>query len=104
MEKEFFEELDKIIENSNTTEDFKNTYNKIKEKLNKDAISEKGKKILEVMKDNEDDLNNIFTAKQIGEFLGTSGRGIASSMRGLVSAGLVSKSGKNPTCYSLLKN
>ena len=67
----------------------------------KPAFTENGAKVLMWMRDNETQYNNIFKAKEIAEGLFTNSRSVSGSMRKLISDGFVSKTGTNPSCYSL---
>lgn len=67
-------------------------------------LTDKNKNILAWMQENREKYNNIFTAKQIGDELFMSGRAVSGSVRKLVAAALVAKSGQNPVCYSLTDN
>lgn len=64
-------------------------------------ITENGQKILIFMQENEETMNNIFTAKEIAEALFVSGRSISGSMRKLFGDGYINKEGNNPVKYSL---
>lgn len=64
-------------------------------------LTTQGKQILLWMKNNKENLSNVFTSKEIAEALFTSGRVIAGSMRKLVTDGYVEKEGKNPVQYHL---
>ena len=64
-------------------------------------ITENGQKILIFMQENEEAMNNIFTAKEIAEALFVSGRSVSGSMRKLLGDGYVNKEGNNPIKYSL---
>lgn len=64
-------------------------------------LTAQGKQILLWMKNNKENLSNVFTSKEIAEALFTSGRVIAGSMRKLVADGYVEKEGKNPVQYHL---
>lgn len=64
-------------------------------------MTENGLKVLTWMQEHIEEMSNIFTAKEIGEGLFTSGRSISGSMKKLVNDGYVEKIGKNPVQYSL---
>jgi HflK protein len=72
----------------------------VEEKV-KPAFTENGAKILQWMQDNQEQFNNIFKSKEIGEGLFISSRAASGSIRKLVTDGYVSKIGGNPSCYSL---
>lgn len=65
------------------------------------GITENGLKILKVMKNNYEKYNNIFTSKNIGEFLFMSPRSVSGSMKKLISDNYVEKIGVNPVSYGL---
>jgi len=65
------------------------------------VLTENGKKVLSWMQENITNMSNLFTSKEIGEALFTSGRSVAGSMKKLVSNGYVEKTGKDPVRYSL---
>ena len=67
----------------------------------KPQFTENGAKILQWMQDNQNQFNNIFKSKEVGEGLFISSRAVSGSMRKLVTDGYVSKMGGNPSCYSL---
>ena len=64
-------------------------------------VTENGQKILIFMQENEEAMNNIFTAKEIAEALFVSGRSISGSMRKLFFVFYINKEGNNPVKYSL---
>lgn len=64
-------------------------------------MTENGLKVLTWMQGHIEEMSNVFTAKEIGEGLFTSGRSISGSMKKLVNDGYVEKIGKNPVQYSL---
>ena len=68
---------------------------------NQKGITENGLKILKVMKNNCEKYNNIFTSKNIGEFLFMSPRSVSGSMKKLISDSYVEKIGANPVSYGL---
>ena len=65
------------------------------------GITENGVKILKIMQDKVDQYNNIFTSKNIGEFLFMSPRSVSGSMKKLITDGYVIKLGLNPVSYGL---
>ena len=64
-------------------------------------MTENGLKVLTWMQEHIEEMSNVFTAKEIGEGLFTSGRSISGSMKKLVNDGYVEKIGKSPVQYSL---
>ncbi len=64
-------------------------------------ITENGYKILGFMKENANQYNNIFKAKEIAEGLFMPPKSVSGSMRKLVTDGYVEKVGKDPVCYSI---
>lgn len=80
-------------------------FNEIKasvEKANEAKITEKGMKVLEFMKENREQYNNLFSAKAIGEGLFTSGRSVSGTLTKLKNDGWVKSSGSEPVTYSLV--
>ena len=67
----------------------------------KPKFTENGKLVLQYMKDNKDQYNNLFKAKEIGEGLGISSRTASGAMRKLVTDGYIEKIGDSPVVYSL---
>ena len=67
----------------------------------KPKFTENGKLVLQYMKDNKDNYNNLFKAKEIGEGLGISSRTASGAMRKLVTDGYIEKIGESPVVYSL---
>ena len=64
-------------------------------------FTDNGKIILQYMRDNKEQFNNLFKAKDIGEGLGISSRTASGSMRKLVADGYIEKIGNTPVVYSL---
>lgn len=69
--------------------------------IGKPKFTENGKLVLQYMKDNKDNYNNLFKAKEIGEGLGISSRTASGAMRKLVTDGYIEKIGDTPVIYSL---
>ena len=67
----------------------------------KPRFTENGKLVLSFMRDNKNNYNNLFKARDIGEGLGISSRTASGAMRKLVGDGFVEKIGESPICYSL---
>lgn len=69
----------------------------------KPEITEKGMEILRTMKEMYEEAGNeaSFSAKEIGDCLGVSGRAVSGSIRKLIEFNLVEKQGENPTKYRL---
>jgi len=65
------------------------------------AFTEKGIKILECMKENNEKYLNIFNSKTLGELLFMTPRSVSGSMKKLISDGYVEKVGTNPVSYGL---
>ena len=86
------------------TKDFKpevlEFYNELKEK-SKSTFTEKGKKILVCMKENEEKYSNSFNAKLIGELLFMPPRSVSGAVKKLLNEGYVSKKGTNPVSYEI---
>ncbi len=64
---------------------------------NKKEITEKGKVILNALKE----VNDWITAKGLGERIDTSGRSVSGSMKKLVEDGFVEKKAGNPASYKI---
>jgi hypothetical protein len=96
----FIEEVEKFAEQ--LSDEALTYFNEFKSsKASKEGITESGKKILEYMQNNYSQCDNIFSAKNIGEGLFTSGRSISGSMRKLLTDGYVEKISTSPVKYSL---
>lgn len=98
------EDFDKYFNHTTDTYEFlKEDFEKILKNVtpNQKGITENGLKILKVMKDNCEKYNNIFTSKNIGEFLFMSPRSVSGSMKKLISDSYVEKIGANPVSYGL---
>ena len=67
----------------------------------KPKFTENGKLVLQYIKDNKDNYNNLFKAKEIGEGLGISSRTASGAMRKLVTDGYIEKVGADPVVYSI---
>jgi hypothetical protein len=65
----------------------------------KPMFTDNGKLILQYMQDNQD--TPMWKARDIGEGLFISSRGVSGAMRKLVTDGYVEKIGKDPTVYAL---
>lgn len=65
------------------------------------GITENGLKILTIMQENYEKYNNVFTSKNIGEFLFMSPRSVSGSMKKLITDGYIEKIGSNPVSYGL---
>lgn len=73
---------------------------KAKEETEKPLFTEGGKAIIKWMQDNKNDIP-LIKSREIAEHLGVSSRGIAGSMRKLVSDGFVEKVSQDPIIYTL---
>lgn len=80
--------------------DFLNSL-KVSNGTEKKKFTDNGKIILDFIKKNKNQYNNLFKAKDIGESLGISSRTASGSMRKLVTDGYLEKIGESPTIYSL---
>jgi predicted transcriptional regulator len=67
----------------------------------KTELTEKGKLILDFMRKNKDQYNNLFKAKDIGDGMLISSRTVAGSMRKLVTDGYIEKIGSEPSVYAV---
>lgn len=101
----FIEELDEALteERISLSEDALIFYESLRcgEGKGKTAFTDNGKLILQFMKDNVDNFNNLFKAKEIGEGIGITSRTASGAMRKLVSDGYVEKMGTSPAVYAL---
>lgn len=70
----------------------------------KKQFTENGIMILQYMRDNKENYNNLFKAKDIGEGLGISSRTASGAMRKLVTDGYVEKLGDAPAVYALTES
>lgn len=73
---------------------------KAKEETEKPLFTEGGKAIIKWMQDNKNDIP-LIKSREIAEHLGVSSRGVAGSMRKLVSDGFVEKVSQDPIIYTL---
>ena len=73
---------------------------KAKEETEKPLFTEGGKTIIKWMQDNKNDIP-LIKSREIAEHLGVSSRGVAGSMRKLVSDGFVEKVSQDPIIYTL---
>lgn len=96
--KDFLKELEEYYENFSL--EAKDFYNQLKEKT-EENLTEKGKKILLTMAENQVRYSNSFNAKQLGEFLFMSPRSVSGAMRKLISEGYVVKQKSSPITYSI---
>lgn len=67
----------------------------------KPKFTENGKIVLQYIKNNKDQYNNLFKAKDIGEGLGISSRTASGAMRKLVTDGYIEKMGSDPVVYAV---
>ena len=98
------EDFDKYFNHTTDTyEFFKEDFEKILKGIIpvQKGITENGVKILKIMQDKVDQYNNIFTSKNIGEFLFMSPRSVSGSMKKLISDSYVETIGANPVSYGL---
>lgn len=70
-------------------------------KVTKTQITKKGQEILDWL--SEHDVGKPLSAKEIAEGMGLTSRSVSGSLRALVTSGYVSKDGKDPVKYSLIK-
>ena len=70
-------------------------------KQSKTELTDKGKQIVKVMQDNQEEYANIFTSKQLGELLIMSPRSVSGSMRKIINCGYVEKHSTSPVTYAL---
>jgi hypothetical protein len=67
----------------------------------KPKFTENGKLVLAYMRENKDQYNNLFKAKELGEGLSISSRTASGAMRKLVTDGYAEKIGESPVVYAL---
>ena len=102
----FIDEITKLLQDkpenflSEDALDFWNALQIIEDDT-KPTFTENGKKILQYIKNNKDNFNNLFKAKDIGEGINLSSRTVSGSLRKLVNDGYLEKMGENPKVYSL---
>ena len=103
IDEEIFSREDIYCENYSEQdwETIKNFWLDFKQGGNANPLTENGIKILTYMKENYENCNNAFKAKDIGEGLFISSRSVGGAMRKLVNDGFVTKTTGNPTIYSL---
>lgn len=70
----------------------------------KAKFTDNGKLILQYMRDNIDETQNMFKARVVAEGIFISSRSVSGSMRKLVTDGYVEKIGADPIIYSLTEN
>lgn len=101
----FIAEVQKFIDDGVITfsDDAQTYFEALKTVVEKEspAFTENGKIVLNYMKSNKDNYNNLFKAKDIGEGLAISSRTASGALRKLVSDGYVEKLGESPVVYSL---
>ncbi len=104
VQTEIFDKADiwaeKYGEDYNTAATFWEEFKKSKVVIN-NKITENGKKVLLMMQELEEEMNNMFTSKELAEKLETSGRSVGGVLRKLATDGYILKEGKNPIYYSL---
>ena len=69
----------------------------------KPQFTDNGKLILQYIRDNKEQYNNLFKAKEIGEGLSISSRAASGALRKLVTDGFVEKVGTSPVVYAITK-
>lgn len=101
IKEKFIEEVKNA--NINFSEDAKKYFDGLCAKDEKPQLrfTENGLKIFEAMKNEKDNYNNSFKAKEIAEILGVSSRTVSGSIRKLITDGYVEKIGENPVVYML---
>lgn len=67
----------------------------------KKKFTENGKLVLQYMRDNEKDYDNLFQAKAMGEGMGISSRTVSGAMRKLKDNGYVESLGGKPATYAI---
>lgn len=79
------------LENETVNDEILAYFEKLKAEKEKSAFTEKGANILKYMQTTADEVDNLFTAKSIGEGMNCAAKTIAGSMRKLVTDGYVNK-------------
>ena len=107
VSKEIFEKAD--IYKENYPEIFEDALAYFKglqatEDKSKPKFTENGKLVLQYMKDNYENNQNIFKSKGIGEGLGISSRTVSGAMRKLVNDGYAEKIGADPVVYCITES
>lgn len=100
----FINEIELAIEKGlKLSEDAEAYFQTLKDSKAKPAVelTENGIRILAYMQEAAEDYDNSFSAKNIGEGIGISGRSVSGSMRKLISEGFTEKASTNPVTYSL---
>lgn len=102
VEKEIFDKpnVENDSELFNNAKDYFMALKDTKEK-EKQPFTENGKVVLQCMKDNKDNFNNLFKAKNIAEILGLSSKTVSGALRKIVTDGYIEKMEGNPVIYSL---
>ena len=100
---QFIKEVGELIKDKPLSADAMDYFNglQVTGDSGKPKFTKNGKLVLQYMKDNKDQYNNLFKAKEIGEGLGISSRTASGAMRKLVTDGYIEKIGDSPVVYSL---
>lgn len=102
----FITMVENLLENNTNVEiskdaiEYFESLKKVKE-AEKPKFTEVGLRILQFMQDNKSTFDNMFKAKEIGEGIFISSRGVSGAIRKLVADGYVEKMGADPIVYSL---
>lgn len=99
----FIKEIGELLKDHELSSDAMDYWNglQVAGDNSKVKFTDNGKLVLQYMRDNKNNYNNLFKAKDIGEGLGISSRTASGAMRKLVTDGYVEKIGESPTVYSL---
>lgn len=100
--KTFLEEIEMLKSQlSIPAQEFLNELKEHQAEIGKTAFTEKGRKILITMQENQEKYMNIFSSKTIGELLFMAPRSVSGSMKKLIADGYIVKVGANPVSYGL---
>lgn len=100
----FIEEVERLFNENEVCEDARDFFDDYKKghTSNKKVMTDKGFKILKAIYEmSEGAEENVYTAKQIGEYLDVSGRSASGTLRKLVEDGYVVKYDGKPSCYGI---
>ena len=99
----FIQDIENAISNGYLLlkEESQKYFEDLKKNNSSKEMTENGLKIILFMKENYDNYNNIFKAKDIAEGLFMSLSSVSGSMRKLITDGYVEKMGAEPIVYSL---
>ena len=99
----FIQDIENAISNGYLLlkEESQKYFEDLKKNNSSKEMTENGLKIILFMKENYDNYNNIFKAKDIAEGLFMSPRSVSGSMRKLLTDSYCEKTGKDTVCFLL---